>query len=632
MKKVLMFILFLFMPFVANAEEIKIDWIDSFGEAENDTFYRIVEIEDGFITLGSTNNDPTEWANQDIWITRYDLTGEKIWSKQIDGNDWDGGCDLKLTSDSNLVLYFHTWSTDIEGLTNKGKNDFIIMKFDLDGNIIWKNSFGGNENGKIDDFIETNSGDFVAVGWTKSTDLESHSFNGGNTDCLIIKFDKNGNILWFDTFGGEGNEQLFHVKELNDNSLIINGFSTSKNYLGTENKGGSDVTLLKYSENGKLLWFKTWGGNGTDSGNELLVSDNNEIFLVGATDSTNIDGINAEDFLILKYDIEGNLLFQTSFGSDFDDYSGKSYLTKKGYIVVSGFYYISDEDGTKNYENDDIILGYLDNDGKLLWKKTIGGNGDDYIYGFFETENENIIAYGYLSSTNIDGLENKGKSDAFIVKYDKQGNLLWQHTYGTENTDYFSNLVKVEDENFIVSGSNIIVKYDKNGNEVWNKKIEGAEKLYFNDFLILSNGNFVGCGSSIFENLYGQINKGKSDGIILKYSIKSDLQTISSTNGIYETIQDGNKGFVKPVPDEGYEVDKIIVKDILGDIVDVTKLEDGTYAFNLYNDASVEVIFKEVLSNPKTGVIDFISIVILGFTISLIGFILVKKNCHAYEI
>ena len=85
-------------------------------------------------------------------------------------------------------------------------------------------------------------------------------------------------------------------------------------------------------------------------------------------------------------------------------------------------------------------------------------------------------------------------------------------------------------------------------------------------------------------------------------------------------------------PDQGYELNKIIVKDKNGKMVDVVKLENETYSFDLYSDVSVEVLFKEIVSNPKTGVIDVIGTLFIGFIISFIGFVLVKKNCYRYDL
>ena len=89
----------------------------------------------------------------------------------------------------------------------------------------------------------------------------------------------------------------------------------------------------------------------------------------------------------------------------------------------------------------------------------------------------------------------------------------------------------------------------------------------------------------------------------------------------YELVKSGKRGndIVLTID---IELQKYLEERLISEVL-ATKMEKHTK----YYDHSFAIV-----SNPKTGVIDFISIVILGFTISLIGFILVKKNCHAYEI
>ena len=78
---------------------------------------------------------------------------------------------------------------------------------------------------------------------------------------------------------------------------------------------------------------------------------------------------------------------------------------------------------------------------------------------------------------------------------------------------------------------------------------------------------------------------------------------------------------------------KIIIKDIDGNILDIetTKREDGTYSFELYTDVSTEVIYKEKIENPKTGILDVITIIFVGLVLSLGGFFIVKRYNERLE-
>ena len=124
------------------------------------------------------------------------------------------------------------------------------------------------------------------------------------------------------------------------------------------------------------------------------------------------------------------------------------------------------------------------------------------------------------------------------------------------------------------------------------------------------------------------------DIILVKYSIEYDLGNVETENGSAELKQEGKYGIITPTPNEGYEVDKIIIKDIDGNILDIetTKREDGTYSFELYTDVSIEVIYKEKIENPKTGILDVMTILIIGFIMSVTGIFIVKNYNERYEI
>lgn len=94
-------------------------------------------------------------------------------------------------------------------------------------------------------------------------------------------------------------------------------------------------------------------------------------------------------------------------------------------------------------------------------------------------------------------------------------------------------------------------------------------------------------------------NNGSSDIYIVKYD------------------KNGNVVSIKPIANKGYEFDKIIIKNSKNEDVKISDLKDGTYLFELNDDVSLEILFKEEIVNPKTGVIDFITIIV-GFVVSFV--------------
>ena len=601
MKKILLTIitLILFIPYLINAEELKLDWQKNWGGNNYENFYDLLQTSDGgFVAYGYSNSTDIEGLPnkgfQDAIIVKYDKNGNMLWQNSWSGNGYEQFNDLIQTSDGGFVASGYSNSTDIEGLPNKGDIDAIIVKYDKDGNMLWQKSWGGNGDDDFNGILQTQDGGFIGYGSSMSTDIESLS-NKGNYDAIIVRYDKDGNMLWQTSWGCNDWDKFDDVIQISDGGFVVYVNSDSTDIEGLANKGYTDAIIVKYDKDGNMLWQKSWGGNNEDHFNGISQTQDGGFIGYGNSHSTDIEGLinkGLQDAIIVKYDKDGNMLWQKSWGGENTDEFYTALQTQDGGFIGYGNSRSTDIEGLINKGLQDAIIVKYDKDGNMLWQKNWGGNSDDYFKGISQTQNSGFVGYINSASRDIEGLSNKGGQDAVIVKYDKNGNMLWQKNWGGNSTDYFNGILQTQD------------------------------------------GEFIIYGYSLSTNIEGLLNKGRSDTMIVKYSIEYILEDIITENGISTTVQQGSKGIITTTPNEGYEVDKIIIKDKERNVLDVevTKLEEQTYSFDLYTDVSVEVTFKEIIDNPTTGVLDIITILFVGVVISLCGFILVKNYNERYEI
>ena len=102
-----------------------------------------------------------------------------------------------------------------------------------------------------------------------------------------------------------------------------------------------------------------------------------------------------------------------------------------------------------------------------LWQKTYGGSYDDEAYAITPTKDGGYIVAGYTSSFGNGG-------DVYLIKIDKNGNKIWQKTYGGSDLDEADAITPTEDGGYIVAGWTYsfgngkkdvyLIKLDKNGN------------------------------------------------------------------------------------------------------------------------------------------------------------------------
>ena len=104
-------------------------------------------------------------------IIKYDKDGNELFKQSWGGNSDDYFESIFLVKDGYIVIG-KTWSDDIKG-TASGYSELVIIKFDENLNRIWQRVWGGNESETFESFIETSKGEYVIVGCSDSTDIKN---------------------------------------------------------------------------------------------------------------------------------------------------------------------------------------------------------------------------------------------------------------------------------------------------------------------------------------------------------------------------------------------------------------------------------------------------------------------------
>lgn len=194
--------------------------------------------------------------------------------------------------------------------------------------------------------------------------------------------------------------------------------------------------------------------------------------------------------------------FYTRFGGDGDDiaYSGKP--TKDGQYIIAGS---SSSYGSNG--NTDMYLVKVDSMGFPMWQKLFGGTGNDIARSVIQLPDSGYMMAGYTNSFGAGGY------DVLIVRTDKNGNKIWQNTYGGGDWDFAYDLLRGPDANFYIVGNTssygsgkkdgYLLKIDSLGNVIDQKFYGGAEDDELKS-IITTNDNklaVVGCTHSFNDSL-----------------------------------------------------------------------------------------------------------------------------------
>ncbi len=454
-------------------------------------------------------------------------------------------------------------SSSIEIDTDYYSGDAFIKKYDRNGQLAWQKSWGGNRYDSFETVTFLPDGSIIVLATSDSTDIPGLT-NKGSEDAVIIKYDQDGNLLWQKSWGGNDYDGFSRAEVSSDGSITIFGTSYSTDIPSLANRGGSDIIAIKYDQDGNLLWQNMWGGRDYDSLSRSIVAPDGSTFIIVSSSSTTIPGIinkGRSDVIIVKYDQDGNLAWQTSWGGNNYDSVNSAEVASDGSLFVTISSTSTNISGLANKGKEDAILVKYDQDGNLIWQKSWGGNNNDSFSIANIASDGSILIAGSSYSTDIPNLANKGQNDAILVKYDQNGNLVWQKSWGGNSSDYFDAIVINPDDSFAViirSSSTDIPDCPNNGDRI------GVVMIYDQD------GNLVWQKSH--ESFYGNfsfdlilldtspsfivVDRGEFKSSITKYS-KFHILDIDFTI----LSEDNPEGFVTPEPIEDivWETEKELI-------------------------------------------------------------------------
>ena len=196
-----------------------------------------------FLTTDGTTVETLDKGSYDFWLLKISSEGKLIWEKNFGGSEIDEPRGITATNDGNFVIVGDTRSTDKDVSNNKGGADLWMLKISTDGNLIWEKTYGGTSFDVARSISKTQDNGFLIAGNSRSSNADFT--NQGQNDAWVLKVDNAGNKLWQKFVGGSQNEFLFDAIQLNNQSIIAVGESSSSDGSILENKGFSDALVIK---------------------------------------------------------------------------------------------------------------------------------------------------------------------------------------------------------------------------------------------------------------------------------------------------------------------------------------------------------------------------------------------------
>jgi hypothetical protein len=335
--------------------------------------------------------------------------------------------------------------------------------------------------------------------------------------------------VWQNSFGGERLDRHVAIQPLMDGGYLLAGSSDSpvsgnktSPYYGGLYYGG-DGWLVRVDARGQKMSERSFGGSDGDRFGTIVPMPDGGLMLAGTSRSP-ADGTKTspnhglEDFWVVRLDAQGNVLWDRSYGGTNSDWLSSLKPTSDGGFILAGFS-SSPPGGTKtarHYGITDAWLVRVDAAGNPLWDVSFGGSAhEDLAGGLLVLPDGGFIVGGRSASVDghLAGL-NHGNEDAWVIRLDPQGRLLWRQTYGGSNYDQLRDLQPAPDGGFLVgalsasgpSGNKTAphfgetdywaVRIDSNGNVLWDRSFGGSGFDIISRAAAMPSGGWILAGAS----------------------------------------------------------------------------------------------------------------------------------------
>ncbi|MCB0728666.1 MAG: SBBP repeat-containing protein [Ignavibacteriae bacterium] len=382
----------------------------------------------------------------------------------------------------------------VAGRSDSTSEDYIILKYSNSGNLLWSKRYAGaaNSTDKIRDMVLDDSGNIYVTG------ISYEGISLGGQNWLTIKYNSNGELVWKQSLNWTGNRSDVPASIALDknNNVYVTGYG----YVGPAPLLKEDLVVAKYNIKGNLEWTRSHSSPTAYSAHGFSV----------VTDSSNyvyVSGYSYDSIITIKYSESGNTMWERTFFNIQVNYVVPlfSKIDNQNNIIVIGYYTVASQE---NF----VTLKY-DNNGNLLWSRIFDSpiGAQDNAKALIVDDSSNIYVAG-SSFTNF-------YFDVLLIKYAPNGDTLWVKTYdGGNNSNDAGNCMTIDIfGNVYVSGyarsdityfDYLTIKFNPNGDIKWIKTYTSPLVTYSEDIVYgisidSSNSVIISGSSKQGTNWYG---------------------------------------------------------------------------------------------------------------------------------
>ncbi len=482
------------------------------GDYEVDLPLQVAAENEQSVSDGTVYLTPVNWTADKTWVIDGQLS-------VIAGLNIEPGTTVRLKPPGRIEILsgvFSAVGTEMSPIRFLPYVEKVSEPNRLDGDLTWARALTSYQGESNPDSwvlvrgiaVGSDESVYVAGEYRGSLTLgggsvpEQTLISEGGADCLLAKFDSDGNLLWARSAGGLTRDQASDVALMPDGGAVITGYfeyealfsdgTTSVTLVAPIVTGLKEMFLARYGPEGDLLWAIAEGGTDDDAGIELDTLDDGSIWVTGSyIGSALFDGHGSpgitltefgnEDVFVARYGPDGFLEWAEGAGGVQKDETEGLAVEPSGRSFITGRYRNSmtfglGEPGTVTLESEegmDLYVACFEAGGALSWAKRAGGAGNPEIpsnargmdvdvhpdRGVFVTgsaQGQVIFGSGEPNETAITTfrLPESGfyQTDLFVARFGLDGSTVWAKNLKASGGSTGRGVVCLDDGSALVTG------------------------------------------------------------------------------------------------------------------------------------------------------------------------------------